>query len=238
LVKAYEDEMFQLVENQQAEDRSCLLEPIATNLPSNPFSCGVVHGHCRDEFVDQTNMVRPLPTGSEERVGSARSGGPKVQWFNDTFKFEELGWKRAKERVKVVMEAIVRLRHRLHSARQGGGANTSCWICNRQNIENVTEQLTERVIQRVASCEAEQVAGGRHRMKSLYSLVDGVWYSHLRLGKEGYEKDDLDFSVMYDAASIKKVLPVMSVHTSIGKAFMLFLHLVDLLHSGVEATFR
>ena len=68
LVQAYEDEMFQLVETQQAEDRDCLLEPIEPNIPSSTFSCEAVYGHCRDEFVDQTNVVGPLATGAEERV--------------------------------------------------------------------------------------------------------------------------------------------------------------------------
>jgi hypothetical protein len=92
LVKVYEDEMFQIVESQQADERGCLLEHRdCADYLSNPFSCGAVYGHSRDVVGDQTHLVRVPKLGPEEKVGSARSEGPKVGWFNNTFKFGELG---------------------------------------------------------------------------------------------------------------------------------------------------
>jgi hypothetical protein len=74
-------------------------------------------------------------------------------------------------------------------------------------------------------------------MQSHFYLQDNVWYTSTRLEKEGQvDSRDLDFSPFFDAWAIQKVVPVVSVKSSLFHALLMHTHFTDLPHKGTEAT--
>ena len=83
-------------------------------------------------------------------------------WFTFTFKFKELGWKRARKRLKLVIKACTIFHHRLHKQQQASWR--SCYLCRDhpsflelttdQAIDTNKSHLTELYIPRkkLAEC--------------------------------------------------------------------------------------
>jgi hypothetical protein len=159
----------------------------------------------------------------------------KVSWLADHVGFEQLGWQRARDRVKGALSYLWKLRHRVH---QKGKFNLEgCCYCM-TNPDVGIEKATERTILRAASKEAEANEGSR-RLDQNYTKSDGVWYSHSRLEKEGpVEIRDVDTLPFYDVADVKKILPVVMVRSPLFKAHMAYVHDRQLNHAGVENTLK
>jgi len=156
-----------------------------------------------------------------------------VSWLTTNFDFVYLGWAKAYSRLKTVCSAMYRLLHRRHALLSV--QKTGCPVCN-SNLPLAVEQLALKAITRAASFETEQ-AVGKVKLAKTCRQQDGVWFSSQRLEKEGLiDIADLDVTPFYDGLSIKKVLPVILVKSSLFHAFLIHIHFKEFPHAGVEAT--
>jgi hypothetical protein len=113
----------------------------------------------------------------------------KASWLANRIDFEELGWQRARNRLRGALTYMWKLSHRVHQ--KGKFNKDGCCFCM-TSPEAGIEQATQRALLRAASREAENNEGTR-RLALSYTKNDGIWYSHSRLEKEGpLEVRDVD----------------------------------------------
>jgi hypothetical protein len=134
-----------------------------------------------------------------------------------------------------VVQFTEKLLHKAHQKKKQ--IREDCSFCTIQPEAHIKHRVTT-LIEKSASKEAE-LNLGRAKLDRDFTFRNGVWYSHTRLQKEGLtDVRDIDASVFFDAASIKKVLPVVMVESPIFKSLLKHVHDLELLHSGVEPTLK
>ena len=179
------------------------------------------------------------PKDQSPSLASCASNLPEVLrdqklWLLSRINFLSLGWERAMGRVELVLKAIDVLKHRVHERKQE--SSVSCQYCNPSAPSR--KARANLIVDRAVSRQAE--AWNTEKSMSLqFQKKEGIWLSWSRLEKEGLtETRDLDCSPFFDHQSVKKILPVVLVGSEVFHSFLVFTHLVDLPHRGVEATLR
>ena len=155
-------------------------------------------------------------------------------WFVFTFRFMELGWEIARNRIRLVLKAchiFAHGRHKLASA-----SWLRCYKCRGDPTFLMTE--VDRLINQVASRQTELIIT-KKKLEEKYHLKQEIWYSKSRLEKEGAtEIQDLDCSPFFDHQHIKKFLPIVFVKLDIFHSYLMFIHMKEFPHMGVESTLR
>jgi competence transcription factor ComK len=155
-------------------------------------------------------------------------------WFMFKFKFKELGWQRAFNKLRLVLKACNIFKHGRHKLINASWSR--CYLCRGDQSFLLIE--TDRVINWAASRQTE-VYIPKKRLDSKFHLIENTWYSKSRLEKEGpMETKDLDCSPFFDHQHIKKLLPIVFVKLDIFKSYLAFIHMVEFPHMGVESTLR
>ena len=193
--------------------------------------------------IDYPQLPNETPTASPEGpstdhkpssvlVGRVGWGG-RLAWMEEHFNFLHFGWARALKRLAAVIQITLRFRHVVH--RDADEPEEGCAVCDGRE-KQAAMATAVRYVTLVASAQAQE-ALGKTKLRRQCTLRGGVWYASQRLGKEGLlDVADLDFRAFYDAASIKKVLPVMLVDSKLFRALALHIHFREFPHQGVEAT--
>ena len=155
-------------------------------------------------------------------------------WFVFTFKFMELGWERARNRLRLVLKACHIFAHGRHELISVSGIR--CYKCRGNPTFLMTE--VDRLINQVASRQTELVFT-KKKLEEKYHLKQDIWYSKSRLEKEGAtEIQDLDCSPFFDHLHIKKFLPIVFVKLDIFRSYLMFIHMKEFPHMGIESTLR
>ena len=155
-------------------------------------------------------------------------------WFTFTFKFRELGWHRARKRLRLVVKACAIFRHRLHRLQQASWRD--CYLC--RGHHSYLESATDYAINRNASRLTELYVP-RTKLAERFRLHNEVWLSQSRLEKEGeIDCRDLDCLPFFDHQNIKKLLPVVHCSLDLFHSYLAFVHNTLLPHMGVENTLR
>ena len=207
-----------------------------------------------NQEIFQEVVVSTVSVGQEERdvlvamtgqdLGSLPSENPSLTvatsqlhpdtWFTFTFKFKELGWGRARKRLKLVLKACTIFHHRLHKQQQASWRN--CYLC-RDHI-SFLELATDQAIDTNASHLTELYIP-RKKLAERFRLSGEIWLSHSRLEKEGLvECTDLDCVPFFDRQSIKKLLPIVHTNLDLFHSYLAYVHNKLLPHMGVENTLR
>jgi hypothetical protein len=159
----------------------------------------------------------------------------KLSWLAGRIDFEDLGWQRARNRLKGALTYMWKLIHRVHQrARFNKEGCCFCMTSPEVGIENATE----KTLLRAASREGE-LNEGTKKLAHSYTKSEGVWYSHSRLEKEGpIEVRDVDSLPFYDVADIKKILPIVLTKSPLFKSHLAYVHDRLTNHAGVENTLK
>jgi hypothetical protein len=186
--------------------------------------------HIREEaeiFEKETFPDQILVIDENEERQMLLSGEPKCElsssyaimapqlgntWLTKTIDFVRLGWKRAVGIISIVLGFVEKLRHRVHARRHEIRENcTGCMLDPDQGLV----PLVHRAIMTAASQQA-MTADGKRKLDTEYHKDGDIWYSARRLEKEGEpELRDVDGLPFFDALSIKKVLPIVHVQSTI-----------------------
>ena len=162
------------------------------------------------------------------------SRSPNGTWFFFKFKFWELGWERARNRLRLVLKACAIFKHGRHL--RINASWSLCYLC--RSDEAYLWKEVDRKIDWAASRQTEAVIT-KEKLAAKYHLKEDIWFSKSRLEKEDpVESEDLDCSPFFDALHIKKLLPVVYVSLDLFRSYLAYIHNRELPHMGVEATFR
>ena len=162
------------------------------------------------------------------------SRSPNGTWFFFKFKFWELGWERARNRLRLVLKACAIFKHGRHLRLNASWPQ--CYLC-RSDTAYLGKDV-DRTIDWAASRQTE-VMVTKEKLATKYHLKDDIWLSKSRLEKEDpVDSEDLDCSPFFDALHIKKLLPVVYVSLDLFRSYLAHIHNRELPHMGVEATFR
>jgi hypothetical protein len=209
--------------------------------------------HIREEaeiFEKETFPDQILVIDENEERQMLLSGEPKCElsssyaimapqlgntWLTKTIDFVRLGWKRAVGIISIVLGFVEKLRHRVHARRHEIRENcTGCMLDPDQGLV----PLVHRAIMTAASQQA-MTADGKRKLDTEYHKDGDIWYSARRLEKEGEpELRDVDGLPFFDALSIKKVLPIVHVQSTIFQSYLSYVHDKLLDHPGVEQTLK
>jgi hypothetical protein len=166
--------------------------------------------------------------------GSFASSMTKGTWFMWTFKFKELGWHRARNRLKLVLKACAIFKHGRHTLINASWSQ--CYLC--RGDESYLMAETDRMIDRAASRQTQDVFP-KQKLEERFHLRQEIWYSQSRLVKEGaVESMNLDCSPFFDHQHIKKLLPIVFTSLDIFRSYLAFIHDRLFPHMGVEKTLR
>jgi hypothetical protein len=207
LEEIYNQETFQEVEN------------LHTDTPSEARS--LLLSQTESDFEESN----PFP---ESHVISVS----RETWFLS--KFKELGWLKARNRLRLVVKACSLFAHGRHKLLNASWSR--CYLCRGNPSYLLTE--SDRIIDWLASKQTEEIIPPK-KLAEKYHNIQGTWYSKSRLEKEGaIEIHDLDCSPFFDHQHIKKFLPIVSIKLDIFLAYLAFVHTVEFPHRGVESTLR
>jgi hypothetical protein len=220
-------------------------ENLPKDQPSIPQSGEEVEVFEKETFPDQILLVdeseerQMLVAGQPkcELTGSYAITEPRLgnTWLTKAVDFLRLGWKRAIGTISVILRFIERLRHRVHSRRHEICEHcTGCMLDPEQGLAPLVHQLVM-----TAASQQVSAAEGRQKLETEYHRDGEIWYSARRLEKEGEpELRDVDGLPFFDALSIKKVLPIVHIQSSIFQSYLSYVHDRLLDHPGVEQTLK
>ena len=158
----------------------------------------------------------------------------KATWFLVKFKFKELGWQRARNRLRLVLKACAIFKHGRHEL--ANASWSQCYLCRNDTSYLLAE--TDRVIDWAASRQTQAIFT-KQKLEERFHLSREIWYSRSRLVKEGaIESLDLDCSPFFDHQHIKKLLPIVFTSLDIFHSYLAFIHDKLFPHMGVENTLR
>jgi hypothetical protein len=155
-----------------------------------------------------------------------------LQWLQACLKYLWFGWACALQILLVVIMATLLFHHGIH---QNNLPPVRCCTCDGQ-LDLETSWRALRCVSLTASAQDEQNLC-KPKLLERFTQCESIWYSSVRLEKEGLiEMADLSGMVFFNAASIKKVLPIILVDSRLFRAFVSHFHFKELLHQGVKAT--
>ena len=210
--------------------------PVESLEPYNKEIFQEVECHQLAESIDQRVMLTAMnKSGKQAGRGVKRTPHKQTHsWLFSTFKFLEVGWVRAWNRLTLVVKACAIFKHGLHRKEKYESAH--CPICTGDPL--VLYKIVSNCIYVAASDQTEKALSTK-KMNETYHKKDGVWLASSRLEKEGaVEVTDLDCTPFFDSMHIQKLLPVMLVASETFHAYLIFIHFVEFQHMGVENTLR
>jgi hypothetical protein len=232
------DEIFLDVENVvlEAEARDCV---IICDVTTHQDQCNFPH------LTDPPDVAPPLaaPVTNEEKTAldvntdGVNQSSPDtiraiwkevLQWLEGCLKYLWFGWACALQILLVVIMATLLL---CLGIDQNNQPANGCCTCDGQ----LDPEPSRRALQCVTLTASAQDKQKLCILKLLdrFTQRETIW----RLEKEGLiEMADLDFNVFFNAASIKKVLPIIFVYSRLCRAFVFHIHFKEFHHQGVEAT--
>jgi len=219
----YNQETFQEIVihqmQEEAEKRAILDTNLDVFLPGTQCYSGEIPQDSRPQV--------PHPQGKK---GTKKSAW--LTWFQEWAQFGQLGWIRTRARVRAVLTAGQKFKHRLHQVPD----QSQCPDCN--HPPETPDIKLDYIIAKAASEELNGVLPSKKLQERLH-LKDDVWYARSRLSKEGpVDIQDLDCSPFFDQIYLQEFTPAVWIGSDIFHALLAHIHFKEHPHRGVETTLK